>query len=580
MAGSSVDGDEESEPILVFEVTDDEAGLRLDAALARLGAGLALPGAALDRRRSGARRRRDRASGRPRARGRRCSKRRRPAPWTSLLDRRGDPARHALRGRRPDRDRQAAGHGGAPGAGTSQRHAGECAAPPLPAIRARTRDDRRRAAAGHRAPPRPGTSGVLVVAKQRRGARCAGRAVPRPQRSSGSTAPSCAACPGSSRAASSRRIGRHPQRPQAHVDPHDLGARGGDRLAGCSTLPAQRREPARGPTGDGAHPPDPRAPGVPGTARSWATRCTAADAGRRGPALGRTRRCTPRCWASRTRRRGERMRFEAPPPGGSRRPSRLAARARDPCRDRGRSGPMTGASAGRPSEGGIRHPLLTAIGVDHGFGLRDGTAQADVVSPRQVHGAVVARLRAGVAEPLEADAIVSSIPAIPVGIVTADCVPVLVAGAGGTVVAAIHAGWRGLAAGVVERGVAALQVALPAREPAAGRGRPAHRALLLRGGRAGRRAPTGALRRRVGWGPATGGRRPGRPLDARPRGAGGAGAATHGPLGGRPRRRSESVHGLPARALPLLPAGRRGRRPSRSPHRRARHPMARMKRSS
>ncbi len=39
MAGSSVGGEEDGEQTLVFEVTDDEAGLRLDAALAKLGAG-------------------------------------------------------------------------------------------------------------------------------------------------------------------------------------------------------------------------------------------------------------------------------------------------------------------------------------------------------------------------------------------------------------------------------------------------------------------------------------------------------------------------------------------------------------
>jgi len=49
----------------------------------------------------------------------------------------------------------------------------------------------------------------------------------------------------------------------------------------------------------------------------------------------------------------------------------------------------------------------------------------------------------------EADAIVSLRPGPPVAIVTADCVPILVAA--GDVVAAVHAGWRGLARGVVTR---------------------------------------------------------------------------------------------------------------------------------
>jgi hypothetical protein len=44
-----------------------------------------------------------------------------------------------------------------------------------------------------------------------------------------------------------------------------------------------------------------------------------------------------------------------------------------------------------------------------------------------------------------------------VGVVTADCVPFLVATDTGSAVAAIHAGWRGLAAGVVAAGIEALR---------------------------------------------------------------------------------------------------------------------------
>lgn len=63
--------------------------------------------------------------------------------------------------------------------------------------------------------------------------------------------------------------------------------------------------------------------------------------------------------------------------------------------------------------------------------------------------------RAGArAEP--ADAIVSDVPGLAVAVVTADCVPLLVAEADGVRVAAIHAGWRGLAAGVVAEGLLAL----------------------------------------------------------------------------------------------------------------------------
>jgi YfiH family protein len=60
------------------------------------------------------------------------------------------------------------------------------------------------------------------------------------------------------------------------------------------------------------------------------------------------------------------------------------------------------------------------------------------------------------AEP-EADAAVTSSANTVLAILTADCLPVLFAAADGSEVAAAHAGWRGLAAGVLEHTVAAMQ---------------------------------------------------------------------------------------------------------------------------
>jgi hypothetical protein len=54
------------------------------------------------------------------------------------------------------------------------------------------------------------------------------------------------------------------------------------------------------------------------------------------------------------------------------------------------------------------------------------------------------------AEPTEADGLVTRERGLAVGIVTADCVPALLLARSAGVVAAVHAGWRGAAAGVLE----------------------------------------------------------------------------------------------------------------------------------
>jgi hypothetical protein len=104
------------------------------------------------------------------------------------------------------------------------------------------------------------------------------------------------------------------------------------------------------------------------------------------------------------------------------------------------------------------HPLLDACGVQHSFGARGAEDPSGLRRPHQVHGRVVAELLDdGGLVPAEADAVVSAVAEVAIAVVTADCVPILAASDDGEVVAAIHAGWRGLAAGVVEAGVAALR---------------------------------------------------------------------------------------------------------------------------
>lgn len=76
---------------------------------------------------------------------------------------------------------------------------------------------------------------------------------------------------------------------------------------------------------------------------------------------------------------------------------------------------------------------------------------------RQVHGVDVAEGPRDDGEEPVADAAVARGPGRVLAILTADCLPVLFASADGETIAAAHAGWRGLAAGVLERTVARME---------------------------------------------------------------------------------------------------------------------------
>ncbi|MCP4037259.1 MAG: polyphenol oxidase family protein [bacterium] len=109
-------------------------------------------------------------------------------------------------------------------------------------------------------------------------------------------------------------------------------------------------------------------------------------------------------------------------------------------------------------ESPLRHPLIDTLGVAHGFGTRTSVQPPDILRPVQVHGIAVMRVgRGGDTTTREADAIVCDVAGQSIGILTADCVPILACSESGAAVAAIHAGWRGLAAGVVEAGIEALR---------------------------------------------------------------------------------------------------------------------------
>ena len=76
----------------------------------------------------------------------------------------------------------------------------------------------------------------------------------------------------------------------------------------------------------------------------------------------------------------------------------------------------------------------------------------------QVHGTIVANADAASCR-VQADACTARHRGAVCVVMTADCLPILLCDEAGTVVAAVHAGWKGLAAGVIEATVNAMEVA-------------------------------------------------------------------------------------------------------------------------
>ena len=74
---------------------------------------------------------------------------------------------------------------------------------------------------------------------------------------------------------------------------------------------------------------------------------------------------------------------------------------------------------------------------------------------RQIHGARVVPAQAAEAEP-PADGSFTDQPGVVCAVLTADCLPLLLCDKRGTRVGAAHVGWRGLAAGIIETAVNAL----------------------------------------------------------------------------------------------------------------------------
>jgi polyphenol oxidase len=94
--------------------------------------------------------------------------------------------------------------------------------------------------------------------------------------------------------------------------------------------------------------------------------------------------------------------------------------------------------------------LGAIAGVDHGFcSINDPLRPDNLFICKQVHSAAVIEWQAGlVANTVEADGVLAHTHQ-PVAVITADCLPILLASQDGQHVAAIHGGWKGLQRGIV-----------------------------------------------------------------------------------------------------------------------------------
>jgi hypothetical protein len=91
--------------------------------------------------------------------------------------------------------------------------------------------------------------------------------------------------------------------------------------------------------------------------------------------------------------------------------------------------------------------------------LAEELGLSGIAAGRQVHGTRVATVTeppTGYRVGDEADGQATALSGVGVAVHAADCLPIAIAGAGGVVM--LHGGWRGLADGIIERGVEALRL--------------------------------------------------------------------------------------------------------------------------
>ncbi len=110
------------------------------------------------------------------------------------------------------------------------------------------------------------------------------------------------------------------------------------------------------------------------------------------------------------------------------------------------SGIFHGLNCGRGSSDLAEVVTINRTRVARAMGVAAGALQ----TVHQVHSATVTTLHGPMEERMEADALVTNVPGLALGILTADCLPVLFADREAGVIGAAHAGWRGAKSGVLQ----------------------------------------------------------------------------------------------------------------------------------
>jgi hypothetical protein len=94
---------------------------------------------------------------------------------------------------------------------------------------------------------------------------------------------------------------------------------------------------------------------------------------------------------------------------------------------------------------------------DHrAFAAAAGLGDLPIQRLPQVHGRGVVRFDAPLEAPVQGDALVTDRPGFALAVAHADCVPILLADPAAGVIAAVHAGWRGMRARVIPAAIAEM----------------------------------------------------------------------------------------------------------------------------